>query len=95
MKLLTLSDNENNIYFMYNLLKRLRYEVETHERHWISQFAKYKVFVPPYEEQQAVAEVLKAMEDEIRLLEKEFDKIKQIKEGAMEELLMGQFCLTI
>lgn len=95
MKLLTLNDERNNIYFMYNLLKRLSYEVETHERHWISQFAKYKVLIPNYEEQQAVAEVLTTMDDEIMLLEKELAKMKQIREGAMEELLMGRVYLTI
>ena len=48
LKILTLNDKSNNIYFMYNLLKSLSYKVETHERHCISQFAKFNLFVPFY-----------------------------------------------
>lgn len=44
-------------------------------------------------EQEAIAAVLKAMDEEIRDLETERDKIIQIREGAMDDLLMGRIRL--
>lgn len=46
-------------------------------------------------EQEAIAEILTAMDDEIISLEKELDKMKQIREGAMDDLLTGRVCLAI
>lgn len=42
------------------------------------------------EEQQAIADVLTAMDEEIEALEKEKAKIESIKEGAMYDLLTGR-----
>ncbi|EGT3688638.1 restriction endonuclease subunit S [Clostridioides difficile] len=47
------------------------------------------------EEQQAIADVLTAMDEEIEALEKEKVKIKSIKEGAMDDLLSGRVRLKI
>jgi len=47
------------------------------------------------EEQQAIAEVLTAMDEEIEALEKEKAKIESIKEGAMYDLLTGRVRLKI
>lgn len=45
-------------------------------------------------EQEAIATVLTAMDDEIEALENERDKIIQIREGAMDDLLTGRVRLT-
>lgn len=45
-------------------------------------------------EQEAIAEVLSAMDEEIRNLEKEREKMIQIREGAMDDLLTGRVRLT-
>ncbi len=47
------------------------------------------------EEQQAIADVLTAMDEEIEALEKEKAKIESIKEGAMYDLLTGRVRLNI
>ncbi|EGR5447176.1 TPA: restriction endonuclease subunit S [Vibrio cholerae] len=49
-----------------------------------------KLITPPAEEQQAVAEVLYEMEDEIRGIEQRLHKTRQIKQGMMQELLIGK-----
>lgn len=51
--------------------------------------------IPPVEEQQAIANTLTAMDDEIRNLETELDKMKQIREGAMDDLLTGRIRLPL
>lgn len=45
-------------------------------------------------EQEAIAAVLTAMDEEIRDLETEREKIIQIREGAMDDLLTGRVRLT-
>ena len=51
--------------------------------------------MPNYPEQKAIAEVLMAMDKEIKDLEDERDKMIQIREGAMDDLLTGRVRLTV
>lgn len=54
------------------------------------------VFVPENkEEQKAIADVLTAMDDEIKALEDEQNKMIQIREGAMDDLLTGRVRLKV
>ena len=46
-------------------------------------------------EQQAIAEILMAMDEEIESLETEKEKMMQIKEGAMDDLLTGRVRLKV
>ncbi len=67
----------------------------TRQRTSIRKLKKIKLMLPEYEEQKAIADVLTAMDDEIKDLEDERDKIIQIREGAMDDLLTGRVRLTI
>lgn len=49
-----------------------------------------EIKLPKYEEQVEIASVLTAMDEEIDALESERDKIIQIREGAMDDLLTGR-----
>ena len=53
-----------------------------------------EISVPNYPEQKAIADVLTAMDKEIKDLEDERDKMIQIREGAMDDLLTGRVRLT-
>lgn len=53
------------------------------------------VKIPGYEEQKAIADTLTAMDEEIEALEIERDKMKQIREGAMDDLLTGRIRLIV
>ena len=50
----------------------------------------FKVPTPPLKEQEAIASVLSNMDRGIEALEQEIKKYRQMKEGAMEELLTGK-----
>lgn len=52
--------------------------------------AQTKLVIPEYEEQQAIAEILSNMDAEIEALEKKLEKYRQVKQGAMQELLTGK-----
>ena len=47
------------------------------------------------DEQKAIADVLTAMDDEIKDLEDERNKMIQIREGAMDDLLTGRVRLKV
>ncbi|MBQ7732867.1 MAG: restriction endonuclease subunit S, partial [Synergistaceae bacterium] len=49
-----------------------------------------QINLPPLDEQQAIAETLSALDDEINALESERSKITQIRDGAMNDLLTGK-----
>ena len=49
-----------------------------------------KVSIPDITEQQAIADVLSAADDEINLLNKKLEALKEQKKGLMQQLLTGQ-----
>jgi type I restriction enzyme S subunit len=58
------------------------------------ELSKVQVFVPPFHEQDAIAEVLSAMDAEIILLEAQLAKYRQLKQGLMQKLLTGKIRLV-
>ena len=54
-----------------------------------------KIHLPPLAEQQAIADTLTALDDEITALEAEREKFIQIRDGAMNDLLTGKVRLKI
>ena len=54
-----------------------------------------EISMPNYPEQKAIADVLAAMDKEIKDLEDERNKMIQIREGAMDDLLTGWVRLTV
>lgn len=56
---------------------------------------KIPISIPCYEEQQAIASVLTAMDEEIESLEMEKAKMMGIREGAMDDLLTGRVRLKV
>ena len=55
-----------------------------------SDFFSLKVTIPSYEEQTAIAQVLKAADKEIQLLKMKCGKLKEQKKGLMQVLLTGK-----
>lgn len=53
-------------------------------------FLKEKILIPSYTEQQAIANVLGTMDEEIELLRKQRDLLDQQKRGLMQKLLTGE-----
>ena len=47
------------------------------------------------QEQETIAEVLSAMDEEIKSREAERDKMIQVREGAMDDLLTGRVRLSV
>jgi type I restriction enzyme S subunit len=50
--------------------------------------------LPPLKEQEAIAEVLTVMDDELRALTEQVSKLRMVKEGMMQNLLTGKVRLV-
>lgn len=85
------SQNETiNLKFFFYYLVQNKVEITEHKRHWIGEYHKKEMLIPPIQEQQQIAQILSDMDEEIEALEKELEKYRMIKTGAMQELLTGK-----
>jgi len=88
MKLLYLTSSDYDFYFVFNVLKKFEYVPENHERQWISKFAKFKVLVPVFNEQEKIGAFFKKIDDNIYLHHQKLDFYKEQKKGLMQQMFI-------
>lgn len=88
MKLLSLNDNSDNFYFMFNTLKNIKYVPQSHERHWISKFSSFEIYKPSQEEQQKIGSFFKQLDDTIALHQRKLDLLKEQKKGFLQKMFV-------
>ena len=75
MKLLTLSNPKDDIYCAFNVLQNIGYVPISHERHWISTFAKFDVLLPnSADEQEKIGQYFANLDRLITLHQRELYK---------------------
>lgn len=94
VKMLSLKRVTDNLKVIYELMQMIAFSVADHQRHWISKFSKFDIYLPLANEQQAIAQVLSDMDSEIEQLEKKLSKYQQIRQGMIQELLTGRIRLV-
>lgn len=95
IRLLVLIPKYNNIeskFYEYYINSQIIFESESTGVAQLTapKIREKKVSLPPLPEQQAIADTLTAFDNEILALESERDKIIQIRDGAMNDLLTGK-----
>lgn len=89
MKLLTLNSNEkDNINFAFNVLQNVGYVPVSHERHWISTFAKFDVLIPNLEEQKKIGEYFSKLDHLITLYQEKYSSYKKLKDSLLQKLFI-------
>ena len=86
IKMLTLKDDNNDLYFLYSLMSTIDFAVGAHKRYWISEFQNLIVSIPSLPEQQKIASCLSSLDT---LLEKQQERIallKTHKKGLLQQL---------
>lgn len=86
MKLLSLNDNSDNFYFMFNTLKNIKYVSQSHERHWISKFSSFEIYKPSQEEQQKIGSFFKQLDATIALHQRKLEKLQELKKGYLQKM---------
>ena len=86
IKMLTLKDDNNDLYFLYSLMSTIDFTVGAHKRYWISEFQNLIVSIPSLPEQRKIASCLSSLDT---LLEKQQERItllKTHKKGLLQQL---------
>lgn len=83
VKILKLKDKDNNLKYLYYILKNIVYDTSSHKRYWISQYSKFDVKLPDIETQNKIVEEMEKIEYLIN------NKEEQIKK--LDELIKAQF----
>lgn len=89
---------------LYRVSTRFLHHLINNEEFWMKggsgqpfvlfkQSLAQKLLLPPLEEQEAIAEVLCGMDEEIEALEEKLAKARMVKQGMMQELLTGRIRL--
>ena len=85
MKLLTLNNPKDNIYCAYKVLQNIGYIPVSHERHWISTFAKFDVLLPKIaDELEQVGQYFAHLDHLITLHQRKLEKLKIVKKAMLE-----------
>ena len=88
MKLLSVSNTDLNPVFVFNALKNIKYTPTSHERHWISTFSKFDVMLPEKNEQTAIGNFFRQLDETIALQTAEVEKLNQLKKGLLAAMLV-------
>ena len=87
MKLLSLVNGKDDIHCAYNVLQNIGYEPVSHERHWISTFAKFNVYMPQNSaEQKCIGDYFANLDNLITLHQRKLDKLTNVKKSMLEKM---------
>jgi len=91
MKLLSLVNEKDDIHCAYNVLQNIGYEPVSHERHWISTFAKFNVYMPQNSaEQKCIGNYFANLDNLITLHQRELEKLQNIKKSMLEKMFVSE-----
>ena len=90
MKLLDLVSENYDFYFVYNILKKINYIPQSHERHWISKFSNFQIYLPNQNEQKKIGAFFKSLDDTIALQERKLELLKIQKKGYLQKMFPKQ-----
>lgn len=93
MKMLKPRTKNVNLRLVFEKIQMIDFKLKDHKRYWISEYQNQEVSMPKPNEQTAISSVLADIDLEIKLLEKNLEKYKQIKQGTMQVLLTGKIRL--
>jgi type I restriction enzyme S subunit len=75
-----------NIYFVYEAMRNIEYEIGGHERHWISKYSNIEVPIPSDEEQRKISNFLAEINDKINQSEIQLEQTRQFKKTLSQNL---------
>ena len=89
MKLLSLNNSDDDINCVFNAMQNISYIPITHERHWISTFAKFNVLLPKKrDEQKKIGIFFASIDNLITLHQRKLEKLKNIKKSMLNKMFI-------
>lgn len=87
MKILTIK-GDNNIKYIYEAMKDVKYVVGGHERHWISKYSFLIIQIPSLDEQQKIADFISALDKKIDIVDKGLRQVQEFKKGLLQQMFV-------
>ena len=89
MKLLSLNNSDDDINCVFNAMQNISYVPVTHERHWISTFAKFNVLLPENkDEQKKIGIFFASIDNLITLHQRKLEKLQNIKKSMLNKMFI-------
>ncbi|WP_211334695.1 restriction endonuclease subunit S [Mycoplasmopsis mucosicanis] len=87
LKILKKANKLHKDVFIFNILKKIKYEVVNHERHWLSIFSNIMVnFIDNIPEQNKIAQTFSTLDSLLTLHQRKCEKLKKIKQTLLEKM---------
>ncbi|OLR51163.1 restriction endonuclease subunit S [Helicobacter pylori] len=91
IKILILRDNNQaDLKYIYEKLTLLKYQVTDHKRYWIDEFSNFEILLPPLNEQNAIANILSTLDNEITSLKNKKRQFENIKKALNHDLMSAK-----
>ncbi|EOA5977132.1 restriction endonuclease subunit S [Enterococcus faecalis] len=88
IKLLTVVHERNDFYFVYRILKNIKYSPQGHERHWISKYSVFDINMPRFEEQRKIGNFIKQLDNTITLHQNKLNQLKSLKKSYLQNMFI-------
>ena len=89
IKILSLNNVNDNIYFANSVLENICYIPANHERHWISKFANFTVLMSSSpEEQKKVGDFIKCNDSLVSFYQCKLKILQNIKKGLLQQMFV-------
>ncbi|MBI2037742.1 MAG: restriction endonuclease subunit S [Candidatus Magasanikbacteria bacterium] len=86
IKILKEKRSDVDLRFFYAKMKSVNFPTGSHKRFYISQYQNLEVLVPPFPEQQKIAEILGAVDEDIAKTQEVIEATEKLKRGLMQQL---------
>ncbi|MEH8083144.1 restriction endonuclease subunit S [Gallibacterium anatis] len=86
MKILKENPNKGDLHFLFNSLNNIRYEPQSHERHWISKFSEFEISTPTLPEQQKIGALFRRLDRLITLHKRKWDDVILLKKALLQKM---------
>lgn len=88
IKLLTVVHERNDFYFVYRILKNIKYSPQGHERHWISKYSVFDINMPRFEEQRKIGNFIKQLDNTITLHQNKLNQLNSLKKSYLQNMFI-------
>lgn len=88
LKILSRKNESINTKFVYEVLSRIKYIPQSHERHWISQFSKFNVMITNSSEQYRISYLLTRSDDLINSCQKQINTLTTLKKYLLQQMFI-------
>jgi type I restriction enzyme S subunit len=86
IKILKEKNKDIDLRFVFEKMKSVTFPTGSHKRFYISQYQNLEIAMPPIKEQQKIAEILGAVDEDIAKTQEVIEATEKLKRGLMQQL---------